>query len=99
MGKDSSAIVPTSSDKPAEEAKHPEVIEKEKNANQGVASDALKLPTVTQDPHTEKEAPKKMEIIWPFFLYLPRLIQQTKAPNPQKQPSLNLSMVLPKTKL
>jgi len=63
VGKDSSASVPTSSDKPAKEAKHPGVIEKEKNANQGVALDARKPPAVTQDPLAEKEALKKMEIV------------------------------------
>ena len=63
VGKDSSTSVPTSSDKPAEEAEHLGVIEKEKNANQGVASDAMKPQAVTQDLPVEKEAPKKMEVV------------------------------------
>ena len=62
MGKDSSASVSTSFDKLVEEAEHLEVTEKEKNANQGVAPDAMKPPTVTQDPPAEKETPKKMEV-------------------------------------
>ena len=81
VGKDSLASVPTSSDKPAKEVEHLGVIEKEKNANQGVAPDAIKPLAVTQDPHTKKKAPKMMD------------------PRPQKQPILNLSMVLPKTRL
>ena len=60
VGKDNSANVPTSSDKPTEEAEHPGVTEKVKNANQEWP---LMLPTITQDPPVEKEAPKKMEIV------------------------------------
>jgi len=63
VGKDSSVNVPTSSDKSTEEAEHPGITEKEKNANQGVAPDAMKPPTVTQDPPAEKEAPKKVEVV------------------------------------
>ena len=62
MGKDSSASVSNSFDKLVEEAEHLEVTEKEKNANQGVAPDAMKPPTVTQDPPAKKETPKKMEV-------------------------------------
>jgi len=47
VGKDSLVNVPTASDKPAEEAEHLGVTEKEKNANRGVAPNALKPPTVT----------------------------------------------------
>ena len=65
MGKDSTANDPTSSDNPFKVVKQLGIIEKEKekNANQGVAPDAMKPPTVTQDPLTKKEAPKKMEIV------------------------------------
>ena len=65
MGKDSTANDPTSSDNPFKVVKQLGVIEKEKekNANQGVAPDAMKPLTVTQDPPTKKEAPKKMEIV------------------------------------
>ena len=65
MGKDSTANDPTSSDNPFKVVKQLGVIEKEKekNANQGVAPDAMKPLTVTQDPSTKKEAPKKMEIV------------------------------------
>ena len=65
MGKDSTANDPTSSDNPFKVVKQLGVIEKEKekNANQGVAPDAIKPLTVTQDPSTKKEAPKKMEIV------------------------------------
>jgi len=47
VGKDSLVIVPTSSDRPAEEAEHLRVTEKEKNANQGVAPDATKPSAIT----------------------------------------------------
>ena len=49
MGKDSTANDPTSSDNPFKVVKQLGVIEKEKekNANQGVAPDAMKPPTVT----------------------------------------------------
>ena len=65
MGKDSTTNDPTSSDNPFKVVKQLGVIEKEKekNANQGVAPDAMTPPTVTQDPSTKKEAPKKMEIV------------------------------------
>ena len=63
MGKDSTTNVPTSSTQPVEEDEHPCVTGKEKNANQGVVPDAVKPPVVTQDPHANKEASKKMEII------------------------------------
>ena len=63
VGKDNTANVPTSSDKPSEEAEQPRVTKKEKNTNQGVAPDAMKPPTVTKDSHVEKKAPKKMEIV------------------------------------
>ena len=68
VGKDSSVIIPTSSDKLAEGAEHPGVPEKEKTANQGVALDAMKPPAITQDPPAKKEAPEKMEI---FLATLP----------------------------
>ena len=63
VSKDSSASVPTSFDKPAEKAEHPKVIEKEKNANQGVAPNAMKPLAVTPDLPVKKEAPKKMEVV------------------------------------
>ena len=63
IGKNSKANVPTSFDKPPEEVEQPRVTEKKNNANQGVAPDAMKPPTITQDPPAEKEAPKKMEIV------------------------------------
>ena len=63
MSKDSSASVPTSFDKPVEKAEHPKVIEKEKNANQGVAPNAMKPLAVTPDLPVKKEAPKKMEVV------------------------------------
>ena len=63
VGKDSTANVPTSSTQPVEEAEHPSVIGKEKNANQGVASNAMKPLSVTQDLIAEKETPIKMEIV------------------------------------
>ena len=65
MGKDSITNDLTSSDNPFKVVEQLGVIEKEKekNANQGVAPDAMKPPTVTQDPPTKKEAPKKMEIV------------------------------------
>ena len=63
IGKNSKANAPTSFDKPPEEVEQPRVTEKKNNANQGVATDAMKPPTITQDPPAEKEAPKKMEIV------------------------------------
>ena len=63
MSKDSTTNVTTSFANLSEEAKQPRAIEKEKNANQGVAPDAMKPPTPTQDPPIEKEASKTMEII------------------------------------
>ena len=47
VGKDNPAKVLTSSDNPFEVAKDPGVIEKEKNANKGVALDAKKPPAIT----------------------------------------------------
>ena len=44
-------------------AEQPWATKKEKNANQGVAPDAMKPSASTQDLHAEKEAPKKMEIV------------------------------------
>ena len=46
VGKDSLAKFLTSSNNPSEVAKDPRVIEKEKNANKGVAPDAKKPPTI-----------------------------------------------------
>ncbi|KAL0001352.1 hypothetical protein SO802_015133 [Lithocarpus litseifolius] len=63
VGKDGTNNVPTSSGIPSEEAEQPRVREKEKNANWGVAPDVIKPSTVTQDPPSEKENPKKMEIV------------------------------------
>ena len=50
VSKDSTTNVTTSFANLSEEAKQPRAIEKEKNANQGVALDAMKPPTPTQDP-------------------------------------------------
>ena len=69
VGKDSLVSVPTASNKPAEEAEHLGVTEKEKNANRGVAPDALNLL-------------KRWRLSWPFFLCLSRLIQQARALRP-----------------
>ena len=63
VGKDNPAKVLTSSDNLSEVAEDPGVIEKEKNANKGMAPDATKPPTVTQDHPAEKEVPNKMEIV------------------------------------
>ena len=63
MGKVSLTKVLTSSDNLSKMAEQPGVIEKEVNANKGVASDATKPPTATQDLSTEKEVPKRMEIV------------------------------------
>ena len=62
-GTDGTAKVPTSSNTTSEVAEQPEGTKNEKNANQGVAPDAMKPPIVTQDPPAEKEAPKTMEIV------------------------------------
>ena len=63
MSKDSTTNVATSSANLLKEAEQPRATKKEKNANQGVASDALKPSTTAQDPSIEKEAPKTMEIV------------------------------------
>ena len=63
VSKDNTTNVATSSANLPEEAEQPGATEKEKNANQGVAPDAMKPPTTAQDPPAEKEAPKTMEII------------------------------------
>ena len=63
VGKDNPTKVLTSSDNLSEVAEDPGVIEKEKNANKGMAPDAMKPPTVTQDHPAEKEVPNKMEIV------------------------------------
>ena len=62
-GSDSIAKVLTSFNTPSEVAKWPEGTEKKKNTNQGVAPDATKPPTTTQDPLAEKEASNKTEIV------------------------------------
>ncbi|KAL0010238.1 hypothetical protein SO802_005346 [Lithocarpus litseifolius] len=76
MGKDTLANVLPSSNKLTERAEHLEVIEKEKDAAQGVAPDAIKPSTATQGPPTEKEVSQKMEIVRPPFLSLPRWLTQ-----------------------
>ena len=63
VGKDSTTNVTSSSANLFEKANWPEATQKEKNANQGVAPDAIKPPITSQDPHVEKEASKTMEIV------------------------------------
>ena len=63
LSKDNITNVATSSANLPEKVEQPGATEKEKNANQGVAPDAMKPPTTAQDPSVEKEAPKTMEII------------------------------------
>ena len=63
VSKDSTTSVTTSSANLSEEAEQPGATEKEKNANQGVAPDAMKPPTTSQDSSVEKEASQTMEIV------------------------------------
>ena len=63
VGKDSTTNVTSSSANLFEKANWPEATQKEKNANQGVAPDAMQPPTTSQDPPVEKEASKTMEIV------------------------------------
>ena len=63
LRKGSLAKVPPSSNSPFEKAQQHRVIEKEADANKGVASDATKPPVVSQDPPKEKEVPSTMEVV------------------------------------
>ena len=54
VSKDSTTNVTSSFANLSEETKQPGATEKEKNANQGVAPDAMKPPTTSQDPLIEK---------------------------------------------
>ena len=101
MGKDNIANVPTSSNNPSEEAEQLGVTEeeKEKNARQGVAPDAMKPPTITQDPPTEKEAPKKMEIVLATLSLPTKTDPASKGPEALKAASSQPNKALPKEKL
>ena len=99
MGKDSSDSVPTSSDKPTEKAEHPRDTEKEKNANQGVAPDAMKPPAVTQDPLAKKEAPKKMEVVLATLPLPAKVDPASKGPETSKAASIQPIHSLPKDKI
>ena len=101
MGKDSTANDPTSSDNPFKVVKQLGVIEKEKekNANQGVAPDAMKPPTVTQDPSTKKEAPKKMEIVLAILCLPAKTDPASKGFEALEVASTRPNKALPKEKL
>ena len=101
MGKDSTANDPTSSDNPFKVVKQLGVIEKEKekNANQGVAPDAMKPPTVTQDPLTKKEAPKKMEIVLAILRLPAKTDPASKGFEALEVASTRPNKALPKEKL
>ena len=62
-GQDSATNAPTPLDKPAEETKHPGMLEKEKIINQEVPQDVMKPSVDLQAPPAEKEAPEKMELV------------------------------------
>ena len=51
---------------------------KKENANQGVAPDAMKPSAAVQDPPSEKEAPKKMEIVLASLPLVPKADQTNK---------------------
>ena len=99
VGKDSTTNVPTSSNNPFEEAEQPEVIEKEKNANQGVANDAMKPPTTTQDPPTKKKVPKKMEIVLATLPLPTKAGPASKGPEALEVASTQPIKALPKEKI
>ena len=63
VSKDSITNVTTTSVILSEEAERLRATEKEKNSNQVVAPDAMKPPSTSQDPPTEKEAFKTIEIV------------------------------------
>ena len=63
LGKGSPAKALSSSSNTSEEAQQQGVVEKEANADKGVAPNATKPPTVPQDPPKEKEVPSIMEIV------------------------------------
>ena len=87
VGKDGPAEVLTSSDKPSEVAEQPRATEKEKNANQGVAFNAAKPLTTTQNPIVEKEAPKKMEIVLATLPLPAKVDPPSKGPEASKATS------------
>ena len=101
MGKDSTANVQISSDNPSEEIEQLRVTEKEKekNDNQGVALDAMKPPTVTQNPPTKKEAPKKMEIVLATLTLLAKTDLASKVPEAPEAASTQPNKAPPKEKL
>ena len=63
LGKGSLAKVLPSFGSPSKEAQQHKVVEKEANANKGVATDATKPLAVPQDPPKEKEVPSTMEVV------------------------------------
>ena len=101
MGKDSITNDLTSSDNPFKVVEQLGVIEKEKekNANQGVAPDAMKPPIVTQDPPTKKEAPKKMEIVLAILPLLAKTDPASKGPEALEVASIRPNKAFPKEKL
>ena len=67
VSKDSLVSVPTSFDKPTEEAKQPRATEKEKNANQGMAPDAMKPSVVTRTFLLRKKLLRRRRLSWPPY--------------------------------
>ena len=63
LGKASPAKALTSSDNLSEVVKQSGVVEKEVNTTRGVAPDATKPPTASQDLPVKKKVPTRMEIV------------------------------------
>ena len=99
VGRDSPAKVLTSSNNPTQVAKDPEVIEKEKNTNKGVASDATKPPTITQDFPDEKEVPNKMELVLATLPLFAKVDLARKGPEASEAASTQPIKIPPKEKI
>ena len=72
---------------------------KEKNVNQGVAPNAMKLPIVTQDLPAEKEALKTMEIILASLPLPVKADPASKGTEVSEATSTQTGKVFPKEKL
>ena len=99
VSKDSTTNVTTSSTNLSEEAEKPGATEKEKNANQGVAPDAMKPRTTSQDPPVEKEASKTMEIVLGSLPLLAKFDPASKGPKASEAVSTQPIGGPPKEKL
>jgi len=64
-----------------------------------VAPDAIKPSTITQDPPTKKEAPKKMEIVLATLPLPTKIDPASKGPEAPKAASSQPNKAPPKEKL